>query len=152
MRRVFFVLICGILVAAVLGRLGAHAKEVRASGGGYELAVTYDDIARSGLPGNIAIEIRRQGGFGGSVTVSITSKFLDVFDMNGLDPEPVGATTTGEDLIQTFETPTTGDTMEISIDARVQPGIQLHRAEGEVSILENGRPIVSVPVRTFVMP
>ena len=155
LRRVFFAVICLILLAAVLGGLGVHTRTATASGGGYELSVTFDDITRSGLPGNMGIEIRRTGGgpWPPTIDVSMTSSYGDILDTNATDPEPVESYTTGERTVQRFSTPPAGDTMTVSVDARVQPGVQWHRARGEVAILDDaGRDAVTVKISTFVMP
>ena len=154
-RRAFFVLICLLLLAAALGRVGVHTKTASASGGGYELTVTYDDITRSGLAANLSIEIRRTGGggFGDTIDVAMSGSYGDNFDLNGIDPEPQSVFTTADRVVQQFQTPPRGDTMTITIDQRVQPGVQLKRAKAEVAVLdENGNDLVSVRFSTFVMP
>jgi hypothetical protein len=152
-RRGFFVLICGIVAAALLGFLGNRADDVDASGGGFELVVSYPRITRPGLPVDITIEIRRPGGFRGAVTVAMTSDYLEIFDENGLDPDPIGATTTADDVRWQFQTPLDSDTMSVSLDIRVQPDVELRRAKGSVAVLDDdGRPLVSVPIETIVLP
>ena len=153
LRRVFFLLICAILAAGLLDVFGIKSSEATGSGGGYELTVTYDERTRPGLATNIEIEIRREGGFTGSVSVSMTSAYFDNFDFNGVDPEPLGGTSTAEELVMYFEPPRTGDTMTIGFDARVQPNVQLKKAKATVSVLDDtGRPVASARIETLVMP
>jgi hypothetical protein len=151
-RRLFFLSICAVLVASALELTGVRSDEVSASGGGYELQVAYDDITRGGLAANLTIEIRREGGFRNAVSLAITSKYLDIFDVNGVDPEPLGATSDADRVVQMFQAPERGDVMAVGIDARVQPGIQLERVKGTVAIVENGQDVVSVELKTLVLP
>ena len=132
---------------------GIRSGESTGSGGGYELIVTYDERTRPGLATNIEIEIRREGGFQGSVSVSMTSAYLDNFDVSGVEPEPLGGTSTAEEVVMYFEPPRTGDTMTVGFDARVQPNVQLKRIKGAVSVLDDaGRPVASARIATLVMP
>jgi hypothetical protein len=151
-RRLFFVAICGLLVAAALGLLGAQTDDVSASGGGYEVTVTYPSVTRPGLAVNWSVEIRHEGGFDRVVTVAVDSAYFEIFDENALDPDPLGATTDAERTIWTFEPPTEGDTMTVSFDARIEPGVQWERVPGTVAILEDGRPVATVDFKTLVLP
>ena len=151
-RRMFFLLLCLLLAAAVAGLLGVRTGEATGSGGGYDVSVTHPSVIRPGLAGNVSIELRRQGGFPGVVTVAVSSSYLDNFDENGLDPEPVMATTDGQRVIWTFDPPPSGDTMTISLDARIEPGVQWKRAKGSVEVLEQDRPVATVEFRTLVLP
>lgn len=153
LRRVFFVLICAILLAGILDVFGIKSGEATASGGGYELTVTYDERTRPGLATTVEVEIRRAGGFQGSVAVSFTSAYFDNLDLNGVDPEPLGGTSTAEEVVLYFEPPRTGDTMTIGFDARVQPNVQLRTAKADVSVLDDaGQPVATARIETLVMP
>ncbi|MCA1691140.1 MAG: hypothetical protein LC733_02665 [Actinobacteria bacterium] len=152
MRRVFFVCLCALLVAAALGLLGSRTSETTASGGEYELVVRYPSITRPGLATQFEIEVTREGGFPGIVTLAISSSYLDIFDENGFDPDPLGATTDPERLVWSFEPPKDSDTMAFSFDARTEPGVQLKRAAGSVAVLEDNRPVVTARFKTLVLP
>ena len=151
-RRLFFALLCLFLLAAFAGLLGARTGEATATGGGYELSVTHPSVTRPGLAVNLSIELRRQGGFEGTVTVAVTSSYLDILDENGLDPDPAVATTDDEHVVWTFDAPDQGDTMTISVDARIEPSVQFKRAEGSVAVLENGQAVATADFRTLVLP
>jgi hypothetical protein len=47
--------------------------------------------------------------------------------------------------------PPDGDTLGVSLDARVEPGAQWGR-QGETSILVDGKPVVTAKYRTWVLP
>ena len=151
-RRVFVVLLGLFLLLGALGVYGVRTKTSTAAGGGYELSVDYASISRPGLATPWAFEVRRPGGFPDGVTVAVTSSYFDVFDENGLGPAPAEETTDGDLTIWRFG-PTTSDTLSVSFDARIEPGVQLTTAKGELSVLGAGdQPVVTVAFKTFVMP
>jgi hypothetical protein len=47
--------------------------------------------------------------------------------------------------------PPDGDTLGVSLDARVEPGVQWGRT-GETSVLVDGQPVVTVRYKTWVLP
>jgi hypothetical protein len=66
--------------------------------------------------------------------VATSSKYLDLFDENGFDPELSTTTATPESVIWQFDPPP-GDTLAVSLDARIEPSVQWGR-QGETSVLE----------------
>lgn len=151
-RRIFVAALGLFLLLGALGFYGVRSKTAQASGGGYELSVTYARISRPGLATPWAFEVRRAGGFPDGLTVSVTSGYFDVFDENGLGPEPAEETVDGERTIWRFR-PTRSETLSVSFDARIEPGVQLSTAKGHLAVLgPNGQPAVSVAFKTFVMP
>ena len=156
LRRAFFVVICLLLGAAALGYAGPHTRTARASANGWDLTIRYDTVTRPGLAATFERTIAHAGGFGGRpVVVALPSKYLSIFDVNGIDPDPVATVTDAESVTSTYASPPSGDTMVVSVDARVQPGVQLRRAKGAISLLDGGpagRALVSAAVSTFVLP
>lgn len=152
-RRAFFVAITGFLALGALGRYGVRTAEVTSAGGGYELSLRYAEVSRSGLATPWSLEIRRPGGFdAGTVTVATTSSYFDIFDENGVDPEPSESTSDGQRTIWTFTTPPGGDTLSVSFDARIEPAVQWQGADATTSVVGDGTDVASVSYRTFVMP
>jgi hypothetical protein len=149
-RRLFMTLLVAFLAYGMTGGLGVKTRSTTAQGGGYELTVTYGQVSRPGLATPWSIEIHHPGGFDGPVTVSTTTEYLDMFDENGLDPEPSNATANPEEVIWEFEPPD-GDTLAISFDARIEPGVQWGRT-GRTSVLVDGQPVVTASYKTWVMP
>lgn len=152
---------CTIAVVVVLGLavvdgldlvdvVGVDTAHVRASGGGYDLDVTYGTVSRSGLATPFEIEIRRDGGFDGPISVAVDAEYLSVWDENGLDPDPASATADESSLIWEFEPPD-GEVLVVSFDARIEPAAQRGRS-GSVAVLEDGEPVTSVSFTTRVMP
>jgi hypothetical protein len=149
-RRVFLTLLAIFIALGLAGRLGVRTRTVKAAGGGYELTVIYGQVTRPGLPTPWSFTVRRPGGFEGPVTVATTHRYLDMFDENGFDPEPTSSTATERYLIWEFEAPP-GDTLSVSLDARIEPSLQWGRS-GETAVLENGRQVVAARYKTWVMP
>jgi hypothetical protein len=152
-RRVFTVVLVVFLGLGLLGMYGVRTGSTEARGGGYEITVTYTKITRPGLATPWSVEIRHPGGFGEeTITVATLSSYFDAFDENGLDPDPAQSTSDGERSIWKFDPPP-GDVMTVSLDARIEPGVQLTRLKGEVSVLDpSGADVVTARFRTVVLP
>jgi len=151
LRRLFMALVAGLLALGLAGWLGVHSATTTAKGGGYEVTVTYGRVSRPGLATPWSLEIRHPGGFNGPVTVSANSKYLDLFDKNGFDPQPSKATATPDAMILEFDPPD-GDTLDVSLDGRIQPGAQWGEKTGETSVVVDGKPVVTAKYKTWVLP
>lgn len=152
-RRIFVVALAGFLALGALGVYGVRTTDVSARGGGYELSVHYARVSRGGLATPWSVEVRHPGGFPrDTVTLATTASYFDIFDENGLDPDPAEAVSDGERILWSFTTPSDGDTLTVSFDARTEPAVQLATAKATTSILVDDAPVVSVDYRTFVMP
>jgi hypothetical protein len=151
LRRVFMAVVAVFLLLGLSGTLGVRTRTVTATGGDYELTVTYGHVSRPGLPTPWEFEVHRAGGFEGPITVSTSSKYLDLFDENGFDPEAQGVTATPEAVIWEFEPPP-GETLAVSLDARIEPAAQWGRL-GFTSVLdEDGEPVVTARYKTWILP
>jgi hypothetical protein len=149
-RRLFMTLLAVFLIAGLTGQLGVKSRSTTARGGGYELTVTYAQTTRGGLATPWSFEVHRAGGFDGPITVSTTTSYLDLFDENGFEPEPVTSTATPDEVIWEFEPPE-GDTLGVSLDARMEPAVHWGRA-GQTSVLVDGQPVVTARYKTWVLP
>ena len=126
--ELFFGGLALFLLLGLLNVYGVRTREKTVTGSGYELTLTYTSVTRPGLATPWSVEVRHPGGFdSGLVTVAATSSYFDAFDENGLDPDPARSTSDGERTIWQFEPPT-GDTLTVSFDARIEPGVQLTRS------------------------
>ena len=155
-RRVFAAALGVFLALGALGFYGVRTRTVSAAAGGYELSVRYASVSRPGLATPWSLEVRRPGGFPEGITVAVMSSYFDFFDENGLDPAPMEETSDGERTFWTFG-PSTADTISVSFDARIEPGVQLTRAKGRAEVLAGapgttGATVVGVDFGTWVMP
>jgi hypothetical protein len=154
LRRLFLGAMALFLAAGLLGVLGVRTVEAHASGGGYELHVRYARVARPGLAAPWSLRIVKTGGFsdGETVRVRLDPAYFDLFDENGFDPDPVASTSDGEFLVQEFETPAEGSVLELSFDARIEPGAQ-SGGSGRAAVLDDGGEVLAeVRYHTTVLP
>jgi hypothetical protein len=173
-HRLLVGLLTVIVVAGAAGLFGVRSTEASASGGGWTVSVTYASVARAGLDVPWKVNVRREGGFTGPVTLAVTADYFDIYEEQGLDPAPASETADGERLYWTFDPPpagtrpgnsggpsgsvggpgllpASGDELAIDFDAYIQPSSQLG-ASGEVTVLDGGNEVVSVPFRTWLVP
>jgi hypothetical protein len=149
-RRCFLVILVAFIVLGVTGFFGVRTRTAQGSGGGYTVEVEYPQVTRPGLDSPWTATVRRPGGFAGPVTIAVTSEYFDMFDENGLDPDPAKASQDGEFTIWTFEPPS-GDTLTVAFDALLSPAQQWGRG-GVVQVREGDVPVVEVPFHTWVSP
>jgi hypothetical protein len=150
LRRLFVTVLFAVLALGLTGRLGVHSRTMTARGGGWELTVTYAQVSRPGLAVPWSLRIHHPGGFDGPVTISTTASYLEVLDKSASDPTPSNSTATPGAVIWRFDPPP-GDTLDISLDARIQPGAHRSRS-GETSVLVDGKPVVTARYKTWVLP
>ncbi len=150
-RRLFVAALTVFLGLGLLNVFGVRTAETTATAGADRLTVRYATVTRPGLASPWSVELRRAGGFGnGTVTVSADSAYFEIFDENGFEPDPLESRTDGDRIVWTFAAPV-GDTLSISLDARIEPAVQLKRARGRVAVV-GGEQTLSVAFSTFVMP
>jgi hypothetical protein len=149
-RRLLVALLTAIVLAGAAGLFGVRSSEATASAAGWTVSVTYATIARAGLDVPWKVTVRREGGFTGPITLAVTADYFDIYESQGLDPEPSSETSDGERLLWTFDPPP-GDELAVDFDAYIQPSSQLG-ASGEVTVLDGGAEVVTVPFRTWLVP
>lgn len=152
MRRVFTAVLVVFLVLGAFNLYGVRTGDVAASGDGYRMSVHYAKVSRPGLATPWAVTIRADGGFDGPVTLATTSAFFDLYDENGLDPDPSAATTDGDRVIWEFEPPPSGDVMVVSFDARIEPAVQFKWVDATTQLIVDDVVVAFVDYRIFVMP
>ena len=77
-----------VVIVGATGYLGVKARTVRASGGGYSMTLTYPQIARPGLDIPWRLTVHHAGGFKGDITIAVSNRYWDIFEFQGLHPEP----------------------------------------------------------------
>jgi hypothetical protein len=150
-RRFGVTLLVIFLAGGLAGLYGVRSREVTATGNGYELTVGYAAISRPGLAAPWSLTVRKDGGFGGQpVSVQVSSEYIDLLDDLDIQPEPSTSRSASGTTVWEFEPPD-GDTLEVSLDARVGPGVQRGK-RATAAVLVDGNPVVRVAFRTVVMP
>jgi hypothetical protein len=153
LRRGFIALLAVVVVLGLAGILGVRSRTVgnTSEDGTTELRVKYAQVARAGLDVPFQISVTKPGGFDGDVTIAVSGDYLDLFDRNGVDPEPSDSTGTPDDVIWRFTRPP-GDTLQVSVDMQVQGGRHWGR-DGTVAVLDDaGHPVVQVKFKTWLVP
>jgi hypothetical protein len=88
LRRVGLAFIALIVLAGGVGLLGIRTRTVTATDGGYSITLQYPWTDRSNEPINWVLAVRKVGGFSGPGSIRITQSYLDLLNMNGIEPEP----------------------------------------------------------------
>jgi hypothetical protein len=149
-RRLAVAAMAVVVVAGATGWLGVRAWTVRADGGGYDLSVTYPLVARSGLDVPWILRLEHPGGFSGPVTIALTADYYDIFEFQGMHPEPSEERSDGEFVYLTFPAPD-GDVLRVSLDPDVQPASQVGR-DAVTKAIVGGRTVAQVDYETWLVP
>lgn len=150
-RRGFLALLAVVLAAGITGLLGVRTATVSDSADGWTLTVEHAGVARGGLDVPFNVKVSKDGGLGEKVTLALTGTYLDIYETQGFHPEPDSSTRDAETLYLTFEAPPGADVLTVAYDAYVQPAAQ-RGAEGTLSVMDQGAPVVTVDVDTVVLP
>jgi hypothetical protein len=137
------------VIAALGQQLGVRTDTVQGTSGDLAVTIRYADRARGALASPFSIDIERRGGFATQIEVRTTQSYLEIFDDNGFEPDPVEMTTEDGYVIWTFDPPP-GDTLEIILDARIEPGV-FGRERG-TTIVAVGEDEVTLEYTTWVAP
>jgi hypothetical protein len=150
LRRIGLGVVGAFVLAGSIGAFGIRTGTVTGSGGGYDLSLAYPLTDRSSMPIHWVLTVRRPGGFGKSVDVGLTRSYLDLLDINDIEPEPSGSRDVGDMVVWTFDPPV-GDTLVVSLDGQIQMNT-LFGSGATVSVLEGQRPVASLHYRTWTAP
>lgn len=141
------------LALGAVGVFGVRSATSSSTGGGYDLEVTYGAVSRGGLATPFEIAVTRRDGepLEQPVTIAVASDYLAMFDENGIVPAPSTETSTADEVVWEFEPPSTGATLTVTLDVRVEPGVQWGR-DGSVRLLDGDAQLAEVQFRTWVAP
>ncbi|GAA0307531.1 hypothetical protein [Kineococcus aurantiacus] len=150
-RRLIVVALLLVVVAGGAGSFGVRTSRASASGGGYELTVTYPRTARAGLDAQWGVDLTAPPeGFGDQVVLAVSSDYFTFWEEQGFSPGPAQETSDGTWDYMTFDPPP-GRRFSLSFDGYVQPSSQ-RGGDGEVAVLTGGRRVVSVAFSTWLAP
>jgi hypothetical protein len=141
-----------IVALGATGVLGVESRTVRAAGGDLELAVRYPGTTRAGLPAAIRIQVTSEAPITEPVTIGITGSYLDLFDEQGVRPEPASSSSMGRYLVWEFDPPLQGRTLTIRVDVIMETGRHFGQ-DGRVVLLDDaGQVLGHVELDTRVVP
>src|SRR3954453_1520593 len=150
-RRLGLLFLAAVLILGALNFFGGRTSKATASGNGYQLEVSYPRTGRPGIGAPIQIQVQKQGGFQGPVTVSMSSEYLDVLDVTNIVPDPQQSTSSDKAVTWQFNQPP-GDTLAISISGELDPDEHPGIHKGAVTVIDNGRPVVTAHLTTWEAP
>lgn len=149
-RRVTVGVLTVVVLLGLVGVFGMRSATVSSSSGGYDLSVKYGRISRAGLDTPWTVTVHHAGGFDGNITLATTTDYFEMFETQGLTPQPEGETTGAGFTYQDFATPP-GDTLRVVFDGYIQPSSQ-HGYRGITRLIIGGQLITSVSYRTHLAP
>ncbi|MFE7421751.1 hypothetical protein [Rhodococcus sp. NPDC057529] len=150
LRRGAVALLVVVVALGAVGLLGVRSGTAHATGDGYELTLTYPQIARAGLDVPWDLTVRKPGGFTGPVVIVVDSDYFEMFETQGWTPEPSAETSDASRTYMSVDPPP-GDTLTLGFDAYIQPSSQLGHA-GSVSVSEKGVDVVTLEFTTWLVP
>lgn len=153
LRRVFVAALSLFLLAAAVGAFGVRTVEKSASGDGFDLTVTYARVTRPGLATPWSLEVASADGepITEPIVIEVDPAYFDLFDENGLDPDPAAATATDRALRWEFDPPD-APVFNVSFDARIEPAAQWGRPGWARVVDDEGTVVAEIRWRTTVMP
>lgn len=143
-----------LLVAGLSGAAGVRSRTATATAGGLELSARYGQVVRPGVaaPFDIAIRAAGEGELPRELRVEVASSYLAMFDENGLEPEPAESWSGDGRTVWTYLVPEGERELTISLDARIEPGVQLSRRTAAVTIHTGAGPTVTLDITSWVLP
>lgn len=139
------------VLAGLSNLLGVRTGAVSVAAAGYHLSVEYETVTRPGLASEWIVEVRREGGFDGPVTLVTDATYFDRFDFNQLYPEPASVLPRGEEVLYVFEG-IQGEVLRVAFDGRASPTFVFALAHGSTGLEVGGREIARVDYTTVVVP
>jgi len=150
-RRAGMVFIAAIVVAAAAGLLGQKTSTVTATGGGYRLTVMYPSVVRPGVDVRWNVAVHNDAGFGKTLSIAMTRRTFDDFDINSFRPDPDSSTSTGDQIIYTWNDPV-GTEFVFALDAYVEYG-EHFGTDASTSVVDaRQQPFVTVRYHTRWVP
>lgn len=147
----FLALLSVFVLLGLATLLGVRTRTMSVEGGGYRLTLTYAQMTRPGLATPFRFVVERPGGLPDSIVVAVRSAYLEIFDENGLDPDPSKATSDKDWTYWHFDAPASGAVLSVDFDARLEPGVQWKRS-GAVRIIDQGSVAAEALFTTWVAP
>ena len=150
-RRAAIAVLLLIVAVGATGWLGVHRAAMSASGSGYTMSLEYPQVARAGWDVPWTVTVTAPDRFQDQVTIAVTSDWFDLFESQGLSPQPREEYSDGTMSYFVLDTPPDGDTLTFDFDTYVQPTAQLG-ASADVWLIVDGERVANLHYRTWLMP
>jgi hypothetical protein len=150
-RRVGLGALWLLIAAALTGWLGVRMATTTATADGWTLTVRAPQITRGAIDAPITITVSRDTPFGDKITVLMDRTLFEHLDVNLIAPAPSAETGIAGLVEWTFDPPD-GDTLTVTIDARMSPSEMPGIERLRFAVLERGEVAVEVRPRLVVLP
>lgn len=142
-----------ILIPALsfLGIYGPSERTQATQDGPMELSLSYGSVVRSGEAVPMEITVTNTEGFEGPVTVVFEKEVFERFDFQNWFPNPSSEVGEGAFVVYEFDPPE-GDTLDVSLDARVAPTQWGGRDEYALWVEVAGQPTLRTDYTVWVIP
>jgi hypothetical protein len=152
-RYAFVAFVVAVIVLGLTDRFGPRSATVSASSPALSLEVRYDEVVRPGLSATWSVEIAARDGrsLPERLTLVTTSTYFELFDENGLSPEPVEETSGASTTTWVFEPEPHATNLVVELDARIQPGWRAP-VSGTTTLVVEGEEPLHVDYRTWPLP
>lgn len=149
-RRIGTVVLALFIGSGAVGLLGDSVATKTATEAGYTLTLQYPKASRAGQDVPWTLDITSTESLPQQIVIAVTGDYFNIFEHQGLDPEAYSQTADDEMEYWTFDTPD-GNTMSISIDQYVEPGV-MRGASGTVGLYIDGELIAPIDFTTRMLP
>lgn len=154
-RFVALALTTSVVLAGITGAIGVRSRTAVATSGDLELTARYGQLVRPGLASPFEIVVRTTGSepLPAELRVEVSASYLAMFDENGFEPEPSEAWSRDGRVIWTYDVPDGERELVISLDARIEPAVQMSRRTAVITVQPGaaGSPL-SVDITSWVLP
>lgn len=153
LRLLAVIVMLSVVVGAATGMLGVRSRTASGEAGGVEATVEYAHVVRPGLaaPFSVTVASRDRTPLPSPLEVAVGLDYMELFDENGLDPQPTSEHTDAGDLVWSFEVPPEIHEFAVSFDGRIEPAVQWRRS-GRVLVTVGDRQVADVAITTWVAP
>jgi hypothetical protein len=149
-RRAAVACLAAFVVVGAFGVFGQRTSITSAERNGYRLTVTYPSVVRPGLDVRFNVTVEHAGALGKSVTLAFSRRYFDLFDFQGIRPDPEAATSNISQIQWTWQA-MASDTLVVDLDMIAEGGEHFGK-EGLTSLIVGGRPVVTVRYHTRWVP
>jgi hypothetical protein len=150
-RRGYLTIVGAFVLLGLLNVFGSTTSSVAATRNGYSLRVVYPSATRSSLPVKWEVFVTHAGGFTDPVRIGVPIDYWNLFDFANFYPTPDSTLNEGDLVILVFPPPA-GDTLEVLLDARAQPGLKFGMSTTTAVLGNDNRALVQVSYHTRVAP
>lgn len=140
-----------LLIAAALGALGGGAsRRTRSQGEGVAAELVYDPIVRSGNWFETVLTVEPTADIK-DLTVAVDENLWSRMSIDTVVPDAESAEALDGRYTYHFGEVKAGERFRLKLDGQIQPGLP-RRQSGAITVLDDKRPMITLPVQLTVLP